>query len=68
MQRALEARLSEARRKMAGLQAGADVPHAVSAAAAVDSSVASGATSDDPRAQQIEAELAALKREIGNDS
>jgi phage shock protein A len=56
--RALEARLSEARRRQLELEA--------SPKARVGSTKAGGAAvEDDPRAQEIETELEALKRELG---
>jgi phage shock protein A len=56
--RALEARLSEARRRQLELEA--------SPKARVGSSQSGGtAAEDDPRAQEIETELEALRRELG---
>ena len=56
--RALEARLSEARRRQLELEASPKVRIASSKAGSM-------AVEDDPRAHEIETELAALKRELG---
>lgn len=60
--RALEARLSEARRKLEQLDAGAELE----TTAVVSNPTAKGTTAvDESRSRQIEDELAALKRELG---
>ncbi len=63
MQRALEARLSEALRKRDSLGA---VPTPVSPASAPDFSIPPSMSAVDERQRQIDAELEALKRELGN--
>ncbi len=64
MQRAVEARLSEAKRRLHQLEA--DLPSGETASQVTETShLASPITPNESRQQQIEAELDALKKELG---
>ena len=64
MQRAIEGRLQEARRKLTTLDSESVASHQSSEAEAAHESFPSPSNGDDARRQEIESELEALKREL----
>ena len=63
--RALEARLAEARRKLSEFEMDQSAAQAGAAGASDETHLQTEVPDDDDRSQQIEAELEALKRQLG---